>query len=232
MADLRYDQFSPGTPTGSRIILHADPATGDLEKCAISDVNALVQVPINIPALISINGNIMVAHAMGLNPILTNTNFTIINSTAYFTAIPTNAFTSTGAYIRWSGGGVYTSVNFSGWALYEVSGTTLSRVAITANQTSAFAPNSSVIFHTPWTSPVALQAKFYWAAFVFNWSAVSTTPIAAQAAASGVLNYATLKLDGNMSAYASLASQTTLASSYNISSLSFATNQVPWCGIY
>lgn len=42
--DKRYDQIQSGTPSSSNIILYADPATGELFKCAFS------ALPITIPA--------------------------------------------------------------------------------------------------------------------------------------------------------------------------------------
>lgn len=38
MANKRFDQFTSGTPTGDRIILHADPSTGEVKKAAISEL--------------------------------------------------------------------------------------------------------------------------------------------------------------------------------------------------
>lgn len=40
MANKRYDQFTTLTPTPDRIILHADPATGELNKAPLSDVGS------------------------------------------------------------------------------------------------------------------------------------------------------------------------------------------------
>ena len=56
MANKRYDEFSAGTPTGTRIILHGDPSTGALEKADIDTLFA--QAPIKIIPLSSlINAN-------------------------------------------------------------------------------------------------------------------------------------------------------------------------------
>lgn len=232
MADLRYDQFSSGTPTPSRIILHADPATGALEKAPISDLNISSTPYSDINAKMRSLGSTWVAHAAGLNPCIYSNNLIATSARLVFTAIPTPAFYATGVYAQFGSSASFTATNFNGFALYSSSGGTLTRIAITANVGNSLGNSNAVTQYIAFTSTVALSDSLYWLAILHSNSAA---PNPVQFRTSVQANAQNLNLFGttngeSISAY--IAGQTTPGTSYAWSALTKNINTVNWCGLY
>jgi len=56
MANKRYDEFAAGTPIGTDITLYADPATGELKKVALENLDVIPQ-PCKFSDSLLINAN-------------------------------------------------------------------------------------------------------------------------------------------------------------------------------
>jgi hypothetical protein len=84
MANKRYDEFAAGTPSGSRLILHADPSTGDLEKATIAEL------PFSPSGLLFAKSSFINANNSGSNPQSIST-----------ITVPANTITSNGDWFEW-----------------------------------------------------------------------------------------------------------------------------------
>lgn len=84
MANKTYDQFTPGTPTGSRLILHGAPSDGTLESATIDDLFA--QSPAKVVPL----STLVNANNSGSNP----------EDMAVIT-IPANTLQNNGDFMLW-----------------------------------------------------------------------------------------------------------------------------------
>ncbi len=85
MANKRYDEFSAGTPSGSRLILHADPSTGDLEKATIAEL------PFAPVGVLFAKSHYVNANNSGSNP-----------QTISTISIPANTITAQGQWLEWN----------------------------------------------------------------------------------------------------------------------------------
>ena len=232
MSDLRYDQFTAGTPTDSRIILHADPSSGALEKCSIDDLSQVTWRSTSMLYWLQQLGSPIKAHVLGLNPTISSGNFAIVAKRLHLYAVPAPAITATGIYASYVSGASFTAANYCGYGLYEADNTTLSLVASTANVGSGFAPNNFSPLYFPFTSPVSLSNKVYWIATLFDYTGAAPNITArATATASGVPSQI-FALTPSYQLYAILNGQTSLPSTVAWSALTATINYCAWCGIY
>lgn len=176
MADLRYDQFPAGTPSSNRIILHADPASGSLEKCTI---NALLEPSVYLPPM-----SVFAAKLSGTttymagnsSPVSVSGNISLLNGIMQLQAIVLPAITVSAFCFGMDVSGGYTAANYNGLAIYAAGTTTATLVAYTANDGAIFKAASNTIQTAPLAAPVSLAGGAYYIAALHCNSAVTTAP--------------------------------------------------------
>lgn len=232
MADKRYDQFTTGSPAGSRITLHADPTTGSLEKCSLSDILALQNNQSFIINKIQALGSDIKGTVLGFNPFGISSGLGINATIAWINFVPTLPGLITGAWYTLGPQGSFTASNFNGLALYTHGTSSFTQVAITANSATCWNNASGTIIKIPFTSPYTTTDGLLWLAYLFNYSAIAQTPTLG--ATPFVQQNATSILDftNSVPAYGYITSQSTLASSYNYSSVQKFTQLLPMMGLY
>jgi len=119
MANKRYDEFTPGTPDGARLILHADPSDGSLESATISEL------PFSPSGLLFAKSHFVNANNSGSNP-----------QTISQITIPANTIVNTGDWLEWDI--FFTFITGAGTKTVDikVSGSTITGL----NSTAAFDP--------------------------------------------------------------------------------------------
>ena len=140
-------------------------------------------------------------------------SFQLYDGLAYFAKIYLDsAMLLHGVVVGETTEGIYTGDNFNGAALYSISGTTFTRVAISANNANLWKVSAYDVT-IPFTSNYSVPAKgLYAVMLLYNYSAESTAPVivAGTSWASGMASRV-FKV-GNF--YGTKANQTTLATSY------------------
>lgn len=176
MADKRYDQFTTGTPTGSRITLHADASTGTLEKCTLQEIINLNQLVypfitcnqalgsplINFPAIFT-TGNVSSSLALGVRQ-------------AFWNAIWLPAGTITGALFSTITTGVFTANNYNGVVLYSISSPNIIPIADTGNNANIWKQTIQAWHQFAFSSPVTVTTGWYMLGVEYSSSAATTAP--------------------------------------------------------
>lgn len=176
MANKRYDQFSSATPTGSRITLHADAATGALAKCTLTELIALAYPPdLTIKTVQGLGSSIINFNA-ATNLGLSNAGQAMGSQQAFFVAIYLPACTINNFVYCMATAGVFTASNFNGIALFSLSGTTLSQVGTTANDANIWKGTALAWRSAALTAPLTVTAGVYFIGLVAAWSAQTTIP--------------------------------------------------------
>lgn len=158
---------------------------------------------------------------------------TMVDGTRQFMAIylpePT---TLTGVKFYQRTSGVYTADNTNAVALYTISGTTLTQVAVSTNNGNLWKGTSGTWQKEPFATPYVAAAGVYYVALIWNASATTTAPDigAAQPLQGGNIN--TGDLGTNIFYTARQTSQTSLPSpTFTMSSASVATERI-YVGVY
>ena len=230
MANKRYDQFTTLAPTGSRILLHADAATGALNKCTVTALTGL-QYPIHpFVALGKLMGWNIINTALSNNPLdYASTNF-FVNQQAAFQIVYLPDCTATG--IQWfrSVAAAYTPNNFNGAALYSFNNTTtITQVAISANSSNGFT-TASTLAQFPFTAPVAITAGLYYIAFLYCYSAKTQDPVFK--GVPGHISELNTLLPVQYNPFFSVASRTTLPATQTITGQTVGYSPPPACAVY
>lgn len=225
MANKRYDQFSAGTPTDSRILLHAEPTTGALEKCTIADLVAPVPPLWYMVPVLQKMGSPIINYPALVNNMYTGGVLSPFNQQGYYYAIWLPDCTVTGiSYWIWRAS-VSTAANFNGFGLHSASGNVLTNIALTANDNNFFKGTTLTWRNAPFTSTVIVTAGIYYISVMHCYSAESTTP---QLASNAILNIVTGVSAQNttntflayyIGALTTLATTVTLGSGYGIPGL-------------
>lgn len=177
MADKRYDQFAAATPTGSRIILHADPATGALNKCTIDEVTGLVYpVSPQITQLRSM-GSPFINLPINSPSIHVVNNLSLTQGAGFFTAVYLPACTVSSIAFMPGATGAFTGINFNGLALFSLSGSTITNIRSTANDPNIFKSTVGFWQQAALTSPITVTAGIYYVGVLWCSSATTTTPM-------------------------------------------------------
>ena len=116
MANKRYDEFTPGTPDGARLILHADPSDGSLESATIAEL------PFSPSGLVLAKSHYVNANNSGSNP-----------QTISQIIVPADTILNQGDWLEWdvffefiTGSGTKTvEIRVDGNALTNLNGTTV-----------------------------------------------------------------------------------------------------------
>jgi hypothetical protein len=159
------------------------------------------------------------------------TSITLTDGRINFVAVfVPHAMTITGVGFQiGSTSGVYTADNTNSVALYSFDGTTLTKVAESANNGSLFTATALDYVKEPFASPVAVSRGVYYAAILWNASATTTAPTIMGVSTSGVRSF-TLDLPSSRKLWGFLANAT-MPSTQAISSMS-THNNIYWCFLY
>ena len=142
-------------------------------------------------------------------------SFVLIDGRASYSAfyLP-EAYTLAGLKLVFVGQGDYTEDNFNGIALYTLAGTTLTQVAISANDANYFKTVAGVVSTIPFTAPYVAAAGIYYVGYLFNSSAFVKKPISYATSTGGDYKSA---LGLNIFPAAYVDAQATLAASIDLS---------------
>ena len=136
---------------------------------------------------------------------------------SYILAELNDTVTVSAIYYEMHSSGNYTTdgAEFNGIAIYSISGTTATRVAITANTPGAWSVSASARASINLTAPVTLYPSLYYVGFLYNYLVQTTAPyiIGIQP---GKL-YTSEELDNNMRLGIFYSSVTTFPASFTIS---------------
>lgn len=123
--------------------------------------------------------------------------------------------TITGVHYALSTSGDYTADNFNGFALYAVSGITATQVAISANDANFWKSSSGALGTAVFTTPYEAQPGAYYIVMIYNSSAQVTAPVIFSNTATAAI-YSKLLVGGSKKLMSYLSGQTTLPSSFDI----------------
>lgn len=232
MANKRYDQFTAVAPTTSRIILHADAATGALGKCTIADELALVPATPTYITALQLLGSSIKSTSLFANPFLfsSSTVMSLNHLWVFYNYLP--ACTVTGVWFAINGNGNFTASGFNGFGLYDTTTTTASLRAQTANNPNFFKTATGAFNLAPFTSPYTVTAGNYWLGIYYSASAVVTAPTL-------MVTYGSTNFIGNSLGFSNgwnsafeLGNAGALVTSFLWSSVPTANRVVPLCGFY
>ncbi len=172
------------------------------------------------------------SYSMSSDP---GTTLTLVDGTAYFTAIylPYD-MTLTGVQYVQGTTGSFTDDNNNKIALYNVSGSSLARVATTADQGSSgdlWEDTANTVAREAFTSTYAATAGLYYVGMLANWSAVVTSPTIRIATARPA-GHSSLLNTGSLFPGWSRVGQTDLGTSFSISLMDTSFDQPIWCALY
>lgn len=153
---------------------------------------------------------------IGKSPMDVTTTHNLTDARAGFIAVwlPTRS-TITGIAYGQSNPGSFTADAFNGIALYTLSGTTLTQIAVSANTSDAFNNSTGIWRKLPFTSQQTLNAGLYFVGYLYNSAAQTTAPVlraAATPASQGVM-----QLDTTSRIHAFVEGQASLPSTFDLS---------------
>lgn len=138
--------------------------------------------------------------------------------------------TITGVKFINSTAGVYTADQNNEVGLYTLAGTTLTRVAVSANDGNIWKAAADAVVAVPFQTPYAANPGTYYVGLVFNTSAPTTVPVLKTLAGmAGGLN--TLDLTASLMFSGTLASANALPASQAFSGINSST-ALPWLILY
>ena len=232
MADKRYDQFTAGTPTTTRIILHADPSTGALEKCELQDVVNLVPESVSLFQQIQTLGSPIIALSLNAQPYFQPNSGVYTNNLMFFIMVYLPACTVTGIAHELGVSGNFTASLFNGFGLYQLSGTTLTRVAQTANDPNIFKATQGVMHQVPFAATATITAGIYYICYQYSSSAVVSAPQFRNMFGISSPAWNACLMPSNLFMYAFLSGASTLPSSFAAATWHAASFSVPLLGVY
>lgn len=162
MSDKRYDQFSSGTPTASNITLFADPSTGALNKCTLPELFAVGLNPGSLLNMVQTLGSPIKSFNLNIQHFNAYNRMFLFQNATYYWLNYLPACTVTGAWYSFDIANNVTNTGFAGFALYSISGTTCTQVAITANTPSFFTGTLNSFRQAAFTSATAIPAGVYY----------------------------------------------------------------------
>jgi hypothetical protein len=224
MANKRYDQFTTATPTTSRISLHADAATGALNKCTIGDILNLSTATGNIATILQALGS-PIKGITGDRTVPDNlAAANMASQTIFLAAVYLPACTVTGITFLMNTPGIYTANNYNGVGLYSYSAPTATLVASSTNDGNMWKQSGNNNYQKAFTSTAVITAGVYFAAYLYCSSAQTTAP---QLYSYPVYNGTGMNAwftTNNTRVFGSIASQTTLPSTINMSTSTVSIN--------
>lgn len=198
---------------------------------AITTLNPRIIVPSTVKILRGL-GSAIIGQTLGTQSPMNITGGAALSDATQVTIAVECFYDATCTGIKWyqSTQGNFTGDQFNGWALYTISGGTLTQVAITANDQTIF-KNAQGWVTTPWTSTVAVQAgEVYFVALLYNNSAQTTAPSVGNCVI-GASVAATFDLANSVKLASTWGARTTLAASIAMTSLT-ATTLRPYVMLY
>lgn len=232
MSNKRYDQFSTGTPTGSRIMLHADPTTGALEKATVTQIIENASPYDNMFIKLQTLGIQPKAHIGGVNIFQQGAIASVTNNTLFLFPVPTPAFTCTGVYYQLRVSGIFTGNNFNGFALYEIQSGQFVKIAETANNANIWKGTAQIYLTVAFTSTIALTNSIYWIGCLWNASAVTTAPSVISVAGTAFDFAKTMGASSGITIFGSRAPANTFTTPLALTYFTGTTNGFLWGGLY
>ena len=131
-----------------------------------------------VKALNSAGAGIKLAPTMAVGGAMTGNNQLVDARASYIHCTVTDTVVVTSIHYSMAIAGVYTvdGVEFNGVAIYSLSGTTATRVAISANTGTAWSIAANDFSGINLTAPVTLYPGEYYVGFLFNFLAQTTAP--------------------------------------------------------
>ena len=224
MANKKYTDFTPGTPTGSRLMLHADPSTGDLESATINDI-IQANAPFNdvISAYRALGSQLM-AEPLGTFIMQYSAGFALVDQRIYMAAVYLRSpQTITGVAFWMATQGNYTANNHNGIAVFSYAGGTLTQVGASANNGNLWKGTANTMIKEPFTATANLAAGVYFIQALYCRSAQVTAPGLLAYPANFNVNMAKVDLTNSAIINGQKSSQTAFTTPVNINT--FATEQ-------
>lgn len=176
MPNWYYNTLPGGNPTGSRIIAHADAATGDLETATITDIFTSNQTPdLYIKALQS-HGSPIIASVGNLQNLNFAGNQAMPNNVEVFNSLYIPDSSITGVWFALLNTPVIAGYNYCGFSLYKAVGANLNLVASCNSSNSYFSGGPNVIKQAPFSTPYTAQAGLYFISVLLQGTAVNPYP--------------------------------------------------------
>lgn len=152
-------------------------------------------------------------------------NTGIVNGRAYFIPVWVyKSMTITGVKWLQATQGVYTSTNFNGVGLYTLSSGTLTRVAISTDDGNIWKATANTMSSKAFSSTYSASAGLYFVAILYCQSAQTTQPTLATNQAISTWNGFTSDFTNSAKLCSYIGSQTTLGTSFALSSATNVTN--------
>lgn len=232
MADKEIYQYSAGIADPARLLLTAPDYSGAYEKLSIQQMIDAVPASSNIGSIYAAAGFHYQATALNLFPFFQLGNIGQAAGRMYVFGFATPATTITGIWYGIATPGVFTAANFSGFALYSLSGTTATLIAQTNNDATLFKPAGAGMYSAAFTSPVNVADGVYYIASLYNSSATTTQPAPYYITTASQLINNTLADPSARKLTGYIASQNTLPSTFDASTALTSANSVFMLGVY
>ena len=224
MANKKYTDFTPGTPTGARLMLHADPSTGDLESATINDI-VQSTAPFNDPvsAYRALGSQILSEPIVGTIMLFT-TGFNMVSQRIYMAAVYLRSAQTVNGVAFWMAGqGNYTANNHNGIAVFSYSGGTLTQVGASNNNGNLWKGTANTMIKEPFPSAVPLAAGIYFIQALYCSSAQVVAPALLAMPANFNVNMPKMDFTNSAIINGQKSSQTAFTTPVNINT--FATEQ-------
>jgi hypothetical protein len=181
---------------------------------------------------VNILGGNLIAQSHGVDYTQAVASLTMVSQTAYFGAVylPAKLLVSGVRFFQRVQGN-FTGSNFNGVALYSISGGVITRIAISADDQNIWKNTANSFTTIVFAGSVTLNPGVYFVGMLYSQSAVVTAPQIAQGTALPTANLSDGIYPSSIKAFSTIASQTSLASTYNMSALTSSVNPV-YFGLY
>lgn len=232
MAEKKYIDFDPGTPDSDRLILHADPVTGELERCTVAELNAQNQEYDNNQAAYAALGSEIKQWSVLFDLCQVFNQSNMANQTLKLIAvyIPKETVITGIAYMMAQSGN-YTANNNNRLGLYSYAGGTLTLVASCANDAALWTATSAVVTKKPFTAAYTAAPGIYFIALLYCRSAEVTAPAMLSSGSTASSAFQTMDFTNSALLQGNKAGTTNLTSPLNINTFSSTTTWI-WCAVY
>lgn len=161
-------------------------------------------------------------------------SYTMFDNTVCYVAldIPDTVTAAAGLKFVLTQAGVYTADQNNYVALFSLSGTTLTREAISANDGNLWKATANTMVSVPFTSTVDISPnKVYYAAFLYNNSAQTTNPNLAGNAFGSITALSFQDFTNSAVLHGRVSAQNTIPATQATTGITVSTDRI-WVGIY
>jgi len=232
MANKKYIDFGAGTPSGDRIILHADPSTGDLESCTLAELAQNNQEYDNNQQAYAALGSDIKQWSVLFDLCRVFNQSNLANQTQKLIAvyIPQETVITGIAYMLAQSGN-YTANNNNRLGLYSYAGGTLTLQASCANDATLWSQAATTVIKKPFTAAYTAPAGLYFITLLYCRSAEITAPAMFSTGSTSSSAFQTMDFTNSALLQGNKAGTTNLGTPLNINTFSPTTTWL-WCAIY